>query len=138
MSSEERPNVAVTLSLIGGILILLGGGMMSMMFIYGGGFFGMMGGFGGMMGGYQGMMGSFGVPFGFMMGLSLAGSVSGVLVTISAAMLNAHPTEHTAWGTVILVFSIISFLSMGGFFIGAILGIIGGTFALAWRPTAKA
>lgn len=83
-------------------------------------------------------MGSFGIPFGFMMGLSLVGFVSGILVTIGAAMLNVHPTEHTAWGTVILVFSIISFLGMGGLFIGATLGTIGGAFALSWRPPAKA
>jgi hypothetical protein len=34
---------------------------------------------------------------------------------------------------VILVFSTISFVSMGGFFVGAILGIIGGAFAISWR-----
>jgi len=138
VSSEDRPNVAVILSLIGGVLILLGGGMMSALFMYGGGYFGMMGGFGGMMGGYQGMMGSFGVPFGFMMGLSLVGFVSGVLVIIGAVMLNTCPKEHASWGTIILVFSTLSFLGMGGFLIGAVLGIIGGAFALSWHPPANA
>ncbi len=94
---------------------------------------GMMGGFGGMMEEHMGgMMGSLGVPFSFMFGLSLIGLVSGILVIIGAIMLNAHPTEHKAWGTIILVFSIISFLGMGGFFIGAILGIIGGALAVSW------
>ncbi len=131
---EKQPSVAVILSLIGGALMLLSGVLMSMMFIYGGGFFGMMGG---MMGGFQGMMGSFGIPFGFMGGLFLIGFISGILVIIGAIMLSVRPTEHTAWGIVILVFSVISFFGTGGFFIGAILGIIGGALALTWRPRAK-
>jgi hypothetical protein len=69
-----------------------------------------------------------------MVAFSLIGVVSGTIVTIGAVMLNARPAEHTAWGAIILVFSIISFLSMGGFFIGAILGLAGGAFALSWRP----
>ena len=32
-----------------------------------------------------------------------------------------------------IVFSAVSFVGMGGFFIGAILGIIGGAFALSFR-----
>ncbi len=99
------------------------------------GFGGMMGGFGGIMGGcYGGMMGGFRVPSGFMGGLSLLGLVSGIVVIIGALMLNARPAEHTKWGTIILVFSIIGLLGMGGFFIVAILGIVGGALALSWRP----
>jgi predicted benzoate:H+ symporter BenE len=37
------------------------------------------------------------------------------------------------WAIVIIVFSAISFVGMGGFFIGAILGIIGGAFDLSIR-----
>ena len=83
------------------------------------------------------MMGSFGLPFGFMSGLMLVGLVSGIIVILSAVMLNARPGEHWAWGVIILVFSIISYLGMGGFFVGAILGINGGAFALSWIPTKK-
>jgi predicted benzoate:H+ symporter BenE len=42
--------------------------------------------------------------------------------------------EHLIWGTVIIVFSAISFLGMGGFFIGSILGIVGGALALSLKP----
>ena len=35
---------------------------------------------------------------------------------------------------VVLVFSIISFVGMGGFVLGALLGIAGGALALSWRP----
>ena len=133
MSLEERPTTAIVLSLIGGSLLILSGAMMFTMLVYGWMGFGMMGGYMGM-----GMMGSIGIPFGFMSGLSLVGVVSGILVIIGAVMLSLRPVEHEAWGIVILTFSVISFLGMGGFLIGAILGIIGGAFALSLKPVAKA
>jgi hypothetical protein len=49
-------------------------------------------------------------------------------------MLNARPQEHTAWGIIVLIFSIVSFIGMGGFLIGAILGIAGGALALSLKP----
>ncbi|MEM2996750.1 MAG: hypothetical protein QW639_02685 [Candidatus Bathyarchaeia archaeon] len=130
MSSEERPTIAVVLSLIGGVLILLGSTMRFIMPMYGWMGYGMMGGF-------NHMMGSPWNPFVFMGGLWLIGLVSGVLVIIGAAMLNARPAEHYAWGTIILVFSAISFLGMGGLLIGAILGIIGGVLALTFKPAGR-
>ncbi len=130
MSLENRSTTAFVLSLIGGILMIVNGGIMFMLFMSGWYGFGFMGG---MMGGYQGMMGSFGVPFGFMGSLMLVGLVSGIIVILGAAMLNARPSERWAWGLIILIFSIISFLGMGGFFFGAILGIIGGAFAMSGR-----
>ena len=131
MSSQETPITAFILSLIGGVLIFMGGVVSSLWFMSGGyNSWGMMGGSGGMMGGW-------GAPFGFMGGLSLIGLVAGILVIVGALMLNARPAEHTAWGVVILVFSIVSFLGMGGFFIGALLGIAGGALTLSWRPVSK-
>jgi hypothetical protein len=135
MSEQARPQIAFILSLIGGILILLAGIVCCLWFgVDGLSVGGMMGGLGGMMGGYYGMMGSLGVPFSFMSGFSLIGLISGILVIIGAIMLNVRPTEHTSWGVVILVFSIISFLGTGGFLIGAVLGIVGGVLALNWKP----
>jgi hypothetical protein len=84
-------------------------------------------GYGGMMGGF-GMMGGWGGSFGFI------GLIAGIVVVIGAIMLGSRPAEHATWGTMIIVFSIISFFGMGGFFIGAILGIAGGALALSWRP----
>jgi len=136
MSLHENSQVAFILSLIGGILMLLGGGASSMWSMFGGlGLRGMMGGFNGMMWGYQGMMGSLGVPLGLMSGFFFIGLVSGILVTISAVMLNTRPSEHMVWGRIILVFSITSLLGMGGFFAGTILGIIGGALAMSRKPT---
>jgi hypothetical protein len=142
MSSRGTFTAAFALSLAGGVLILLGGGMSWMWFMFGASNFGgMMGGmmddFEGMMGGYQGMMSNFSIPLGFMTILSLLGLLSGIAVIIGAIMLNTRPREHITWGTIILVFSIISFAGMGGFWIGALLGIAGGAITLSWRPTAN-
>jgi hypothetical protein len=132
MTNVERPTAAFVLSLIGGIFILLGGGMMSML---GYGFRGMMSSYGrwgyGMMRPGSGMMG---LAFGIM---GILGLVFGVIVIISAIMLNSKPQEHTTWGTLIVIFSVLSIVgsAMGGFGIGLILGLIGGVLAITWKPT---
>ena len=126
--SKNMSMTAFILSLIGGILMLINGGISLMMLTFYGEDFGFMWG---MMGGYMGMMGSLGFPFGSFLGLMIVGLVCGIIVTISALMLNSRPAEHRSWGVVILIFSVISFLGMGGFYIGAILGIIGGALALS-------
>ena len=132
--SQEKPVTAFLLSLIGGIIILLAGIVSSIWFLYGSA---AMGNFGelwfGMMGGYNSMMGSFGVPLGYMTSFSLLGLVAGIIVITSAVMLNMRPQERSAWSILILIFSAISFLNMGGFFIGGILGLIGGAFAFGWK-----
>lgn len=138
MSLREMSGIAFILSLIGGILMLVSG-ILSTLWFMSGGFNadGMMGGFGGMMGGYRTMMGGFGVPFGFMGGFSFIGLLSGIVVIIGALMLNVRPSEHLAWGTLILAFSVISFLGMGGFYIGALLGIAGGAIALSGKTAVR-
>ena len=88
---------------------------------------------GGMMGGYQGMMGGMGLG-GLFFGMGAFAIVSGLAVLLGAAMINNRPREISTWGVVILVFSLFSLLGMGGFFIGAILGVIGGVLALTWKP----
>jgi hypothetical protein len=61
--------------------------------------------------------------------------VSGVVILVATLLLRSRPKEHTTWGTLILIFSILSFFGMGGFLIGALLGIIGGALAISWQPT---
>ncbi len=132
MVDEERPTAAFLLSLVAGIFILLGAGLMSM---FGSGFMGMMNrygrnGFGyGMMGQGFGMMGfAFGI-------LGIVGLIFGAIVIISAYMLNSKPKEHTTWGTLIVIFSVLSILgSAGGFGVGLILGVIGGILGITWKP----
>ncbi len=118
------------LSFIGGLIILLGGIVSTIWFVYGGAAWGDFGGmWSGFLGGYHGMMGSLGFPFGFMGGFSLIGLICGAIIVISAWMFNVRPEEQNAWAILIIIFSVISFLNMGGFMIGGILGLIGGSFA---------
>jgi hypothetical protein len=68
-------------------------------------------------------------------GLGAFGLVSGIIVLTSGAMLQFSPSRRRAWGALILIFSVLSFLGTGGFVVGAILGIVGGILALTWKPT---
>ena len=79
----------------------------------------------GMMGGY-GLGGIFG----------LAGILFGIVVVVSALMLYNKPVEHSKWGVLILIFSVLSIFgsAMAGFGVGLILGVLGGIFALTWKP----
>jgi hypothetical protein len=133
MSTTENPTAAFVLSLIAGLLIVLGGAVRSMIGFYW--FGGMMHGFGGR---WDGMMGypSFGMMGGLSFMSGIVGLVFGVLIIVSAIMLNSKPEGHTTWGTLIVIFSVLSvFGGMGGFGIGLILGLIGGVLAITWKPT---
>ena len=135
MGTNQGPSTSYILSLIGGLIVLLYSIVTFAWFGLSGQSWGGFGGFmGGMMDGYHNFMGGYGGSYEFMAIISLVGLVCGVIIVIAAAMLRAHPQEHTMWGTIILIFSVISLIGMGGFFIGAVLGIIGGAFAISYRP----
>jgi hypothetical protein len=70
--------------------------------------------------------------YGLMTGFWILGIVSGIIVLISAIMLKRRPAQVNIWGILIVIFSIVSFFggSRGGFYVGTILGIIGGALAL--------
>lgn len=87
-----------------------------------------------MMGGYHNFMGAYASSTAFFEAVSIVSLVCGVIVIIGASVLRAHPQEHVLWGIVIIIFSVVSFVGMGGYFIGAILGIIGGILALTYKP----
>ena len=131
MSSNSMRTTAFILSLIGGLVITVGSAVATFLSAYGspyGTYYGM----------GPGMMGGFGFGYGsgWMVGFSIVSLVFGILVVIGAIMLNARPVEHVTWGIIVLIFSIASFIGMGGYFIGAILGIAGGAIALSYRtPT---
>ena len=133
MSKEEKPTAAFIISLLSGIFIILGGVTtiaMSMAWnLYGGWCMG------------PGMMGRmwrwWGFEPSFTIGLGIFGLISGVIVVISSIMLDSKPENHVKWGTLILIFSMLSiFGGMGGWIIGWILGVIGGLLAITWKkPT---
>jgi len=128
--------VSFVLSLIAGILILGGGATVATLSqgepYYGG----MMGVYyyGGMMGGYYGMMHGFGFGGGWFYGLAAIGIASGIVVLVGAIMVYNQPAKASTWGALILAFSIVSLFGMGGFFLGAILGVMGGILAITWKP----
>jgi hypothetical protein len=126
ISPHEVPTTAFALSLAAGVLFLLGA---SMPLVFRSSF----GDMGGMMGDYDGagmMDAEFIVTR--IVGLAFAG-----VVLYAAIMLNSRPAQHVTWGTLILVFAVLSvFTSWAGFGIGLILGVIGGALAIAWRPAA--
>jgi hypothetical protein len=130
------PTASFVLSLIAGILILAGVGVMTMTFPYGTPYYGMMGGYYGMMNGYYGMMRGFGYG-GWFYAAAAVGLISGIVILVGAMMIYARSANASTWGLLVLIFSILSFFGMGGFFIGAILGVVGGALAMAWRPAAN-
>ena len=93
----------------------------------------------GMMG--YGYSGGYGDRYGLTNGLDfelfgLLGLIFGVIVIVSAIMLNRRPQEHSTWGVLIVLFSVLSIFggAMNGF-AGLILGLVGGVLAITWKPT---
>ncbi|MDG6901306.1 MAG: hypothetical protein JRM80_05030 [Nitrososphaerota archaeon] len=130
--ADDAPTASFVLSLIAGILILGGAGMM-MTFSNAIPYYGMMGGYYGMMGGYYGVTHGFGYG-GWFYGAAAVGLIAGIVVLVGAVMIYSRPSKAPTWGLLVLVFSILSFFGMGGFFLGAILGIVGGVLAMVWKP----
>ncbi|MEM4450200.1 MAG: DUF6114 domain-containing protein, partial [Nitrososphaerota archaeon] len=56
--------------------------------------------------------------------------VAGALLILGGLMIRVNPKDTQLWGIIILIFSIIGFLSGGGFLIGSIIGLIGGIIAI--------
>ena len=66
--------------------------------------------------------------------LAAVGLIFGIPVLLGAIMLYSKPANKKAWGIIVIVFSIPSVITGGGFIIGFILGIIGGAKALSRKP----
>jgi CDP-diglyceride synthetase len=130
---SNQPTTAYILSLIGGLITFITGIVGLVWFGAGGPGWGGFGGWmGGMMSNSHGFTG--GGEFGFFGVLSILGLLSGVIMIVGAVMLRMHPSDHLIWGTIILIFAVVSFADMGGYFIGAILGIVGGALAISHQP----
>lgn len=115
----EKPTAAFILSLIGGVFILVGG--------VGYAYFGAICG---------GLVGMFAPGMGALIFLYMAlGLICGIVVIIGAIMINsADPSKVKTGSILVLVFSIISLISGGGYYVGVILGIVGGILGLVWKP----
>ncbi len=60
----------------------------------------------------------------------LIGLVAGLSVLVLAILMRSRLEYRRAFGVIVLVFSIVSLVGTGGFFIGAFLGITGGILAI--------
>lgn len=135
MESNQGLTAAYALSLAGGVIVLITGIVGLLWFGSGGPAWT---GFGGwmrsMMQGYHGFGG--GGQYGLFSVVSILGLISGGVMTSGAILLRNRPRDSIIWGVLVLVFALVSFADMGGYFIGAILGIVGGALALSYRASA--
>ena len=120
-TSGDKPTAAFVLSLIAGVLIVICGLGYAVLGAICGSIASMSPGGGGA-----------GAAIFIYMALGL---ISGVIVIAGAVMINkAEPDKVKKGSILVVVFSIVSLVSGGGFYIGAVLGIIGGVLGLVWKP----
>jgi hypothetical protein len=135
MSEKQGLTLAFVISLVGGLIVLL---FSLVNLVWFGSGAPNWGGFGdymsNIMGEYHSFMGNYGSSTGFFTAVSMVSFVCGVITLMSTLVLRMHPEEHVLWGAVIVVFSAVSFVGMGGYFVGAAFGIIGGALALTYKP----
>jgi hypothetical protein len=132
LSNTKKPTVPFALSIIAGILTVVGGLTMAYVRLWRFDFMGRA---------IRGYGYAFAAGpryfFPFMSFAGVLGIVFGLIVIASAIMLNRRPTQHATWGILILIFSILGiFGGLGGYLVGLILGIVGGALAIAWKPPA--
>jgi len=67
----------------------------------------------------------------------VVGIIMGLIMVVGSFMLYSKPTRAKMWGIIILVLSILSWVTaVGGLVIGFILGLIGGILAIMFKPSA--
>jgi hypothetical protein len=118
-TGETYPRTAYLLSLIGGILMLVFSLIYAIVLAALASLFAAVG---------------FGLGVGIAVGLAVVALVFGVIVLVLAIRLKTNPGSAKTSGILIIVFSVISFVGGGGFYIGAILALIGGILAVVWHP----
>ncbi|MGD0250323.1 MAG: zinc ribbon domain-containing protein [Thermoplasmata archaeon] len=120
---ETYPRTAYLLSLIGGIMILL----FSIIYAI-------------ILAALASLVASVGFALGasLLIGLAVVAIIFGLIVLYFAMKLKSNPRSAKTYGILIIVFSLISFIGGGGFYIGAILALVGGILALVWNPPAQA
>src|SRR5713226_4116546 len=111
--ADQKPTAAFALSLVAGILILING-----IFIAAIGAI------------LAAVFSGIGLLF------AVLGLVFGIIVLVGAIMMWSNPSQHVAWGVIVLLFSIFSIVIGGGFILGLILGLVGGILGIVWKPPA--
>ena len=135
MSTRQGVTLAYVMALVGGLIVLVFSVVNLVWFGSGASTSGSFGNYmRGAIDGYHNFMGGYASSPGFFTAVSIVSLVCGVIIVFGALVLRGHPEEHVIWGIVILVFSAVSFVGMGGYFVGAGFGIIGGALALTYKP----
>lgn len=120
---QNKPTAAYVISLIGGIIGLL----VSLAFVALGVLaFLALGAYTDYYGYYGYDYGWFGFGWTVMLGFGIWMLITSILVITFARRLNANPLEHTKYGVLIILFSIIG--------VGGLFGLIGGILALVFKP----
>jgi hypothetical protein len=120
---QNKPTAAYILSLLGGIFGLLG----SLAFIaFGALAYLALSSFTDIYGYYTGTGGLFGWGWATLIGFGAWMLITSILIIVFAGKLKSNPMEHSKWGALILVFSIIG--------VGGLLAFIGGILALVYKP----
>jgi hypothetical protein len=128
---QSRPSAAFILSLIGGLFILILSAiyllfMIRYEYFYGAYFNYMM---------YH-MISFHPYMFTIVTMFATIGLISGALVIVGSFFINSDNIEKVRTGGIlVIVFSVLSIVSGGGFFIGFILSLIGGILAITWQPS---
>jgi len=112
MAEEEKPTAPFALSLVGAVLIVINGGVMA-------------------------ALGEFLDIFfpGAALLYAAVGISLGAVGLLAALMLYVRPQQCLVWSIVVLVVSALSLIVGGGFFIGFILGLMGGILGVVWKPS---
>jgi Family of unknown function (DUF6114)/zinc-ribbon domain len=116
----DKPTAAMVLSLIGGIFVIFGGATLA---------------FAGSLISSLSIAGA-GSASSTLLALGLVGVIFGIIMIVGGVMMYSNPKSHTMWGAIVLVLSILSWVTaIGGYVIGFILGLIGGILALVFKPS---
>lgn len=120
----EKPTAAMVLSIIGGIFVILGGAFIAFV---GSLFFSL-------------PMSTTGTSAtgiaSAVVVVGVIGIIMGLIMIVGGVMINSNPQSHTMWGVIILILSILSWITAaGGIFIGFLLGLIGGILAITFKPS---
>lgn len=115
MADETRPVGALIASLIGAVLIL---GDAAVLAAAGSAATGL---------GYSDVGGLLGA-------LAALGVLIGLVILVLAILVYLNPESHVGYGIAILILSLFSLITGGGFFIGLIAGVIGGILAIVFEP----
>jgi len=107
---EEKPTAAFVLSLIGGIIVLLGGIGLA-------------------------ILGTFLAAVGLDLGLLLyIFPIFGLIIIIGSIMMYSNPKSAKTWGIIVLILGIISMIGIITA-LGGLLALIGGILAIVWKPS---